>query len=262
MRVRVVTALAFAALTLGACSHDATPRELALVYNHHGFVMEPPPPDSAPAKWSHKEALKQITKGNPDGDKTHAWFGYYQGHPAWLAITNNAQLAIPGGGASVPTRGHRIEVFADGETPLHEITGVYGAGTAPLANVAPPRPKQYTGRLHTTFITAGAAEVASIPTKWMIEPAPKKVQPRMSVEEATRRSRATGVNQVDARSTRVYFGYFTGQEIGGAVRAHAPGWLVVGTFPEDRYAVTVFSDDLTQPWVSGRLLLQDRPLAY
>jgi hypothetical protein len=252
VRRRVVLAVV-AFLMLVACNHSEAPAVLTLVYNHFGFVMEPAPVGSAPPRWSHKQALAAITKGDPDGDKTRTWFGYYQGHPAWLAITNNALLAIPAPpGAPVPARGHRIAVFADGETPVREITEVDGAGIAPVPNIAPRR-APYDGRLHLTYITAGAAEVAATTSKWMVEPAPKDVRPTLSVEDAIKRSRAASVNQVDAKATRVYFGLFTGLDSLGGLHAKTPGWLVVGTLPEFGYAVTAFSDDLTQPWVSRRV---------
>lgn len=233
--------------------------------------MEPAPEGSAAPRWSHKQALAVITKGDPDGGKTHAWFGYYQGHPGWLAITNDAHLAIPGGAASVPARGHRIAAVADGEVPVREFVEVDAAGKAPPPNIAPHRTK-YNARLHVTYITPGAAEVASTPGKWMVEPAPRSAKPGMSAAAARTRSHATVVDQVDARSTRVYFGLFTGRDLAGAVRAKAPAWLVVGrrvrvnsqapgSTPEFAYAVTAFSDDLTQPWVSGRLLVR-RPFVF
>jgi len=274
VRLRSLALVALLLAALSACSANNKTQLLTTIYNHRGFTMEPAPLGSPPPKWSQSDALATIRKGDPDGSKTHAWFGYYQGKPAWLAITNGAQLAIPApAGASVPTRGFRLAVFADGVIPAQLLTEVDAAGTAPRPNVLPPRPKRYDGRLHVTYITPGVAQVAATPQKWMIEPAPRRTRPLMARVDAEARSHAIGVNQVDARSTRVYFGLFTGQDVPGAVHGRTPAWLVVGThlrilsegpgkLPQFGYGVTAFSDDITQPWVSGRVQLVEPPLAY
>jgi len=85
--------VAIAVAMLTACSTDTTPT-ISVVFNHSGEVIEPPL-DGVRRVWTHKHALAAITKGQLDG-RTRVWFGSYQGQPAWLAVTDNASVAIPG----------------------------------------------------------------------------------------------------------------------------------------------------------------------
>jgi hypothetical protein len=250
---RILLVLVFLA-TLAACSSDATPT-ITVVFNHSGEVIEPPL-EGIKRVWTHKHALAVITKGQSDG-RTRAWFGSYQGKPAWLAITDNASVAIPGpqknGG-----KGYWFRVVADGVTPVKVISSqVYAYGKPPAVNVAPPR-RAYNERLHVTFITPGVGATASLPTKWKMEPAPNGTMPRQSLAEAQLRSQSPTAS-VGTPHVRVYFGWFTGLDRAGALHANAPAWVVVATTTR---RATAFADDLTQPWVSARVTLRPHTAVY
>jgi hypothetical protein len=117
-----------------------------------------------------------------------------------------------------------------------------------------PRP-EYTGRLHVTYTNS----------VWQVAVAPADTKPRQSVADAKRRAHSAAA-ELGGKSTRVYFGLFTGADSGGGVHDRTPAWLVVGTHTKVgktyQYGVIVFSDDLTQPWVSTRLTTAAEPVVY
>jgi hypothetical protein len=231
-----------------------------VVFNHNGEIVEPPP-EGAAAKWSAHEAKSVITSRSPEG-RTRVWFGSYHGGAAWLAITDGTR------------RGYRFGVFADGESPAHLLSGsISGRGAAPAVNAA-PQPRKYNGRLHVTFVTRSGGAVGGSLAKWMMEPAPW-AHPRQSIDEATRRSEGTSADP-GGTSKRVYFGLFTGLDNTGAMHVRTKAWVVLARHvrlvaygptknrtPQFGYGVTAFSDDLTQPWVTGQLSSAGQPpLAY
>ncbi|HVT76220.1 MAG TPA: hypothetical protein VHD87_04255, partial [Acidimicrobiales bacterium] len=269
--VRVVAVLLVCVAAMAACARETDSGvgvPIRVVFNHDGEVVEPPTASVAP-RWTHKQALAAVTHEFPDGT-TQVWFGSYQGKPAWLAITESTAIAIPG--THTAGRGYTFGVYADGETPLHLLGGqIVARGKPPVVNAAPAR-RTYDGRLHVTFVTAGPGAIGATPSRWMVEPAPAGVHPIQARAVAGERAHTAVVNLVDA-NTRVYFGLFTGIDNAGASHAKTPAWLVVGShlrllsegpgsLPDYGYGVTAFSDDLTQPWVSDRLQLVQRPFAY
>jgi hypothetical protein len=237
--------------TLVACTHDTTPT-ITVVFNHAGEVVEPPL-DGVNPRFTHKQALDAITKGQLQGH-TRVWFGSYQGKPAWLAVTTGVPFAH---GLAASKRGYTFGVFADGDGPSLAGAQVSGAGDPPAVNVAPPR-RAYNGRLHVTFITPGVGATASAIPKWKMEPAPKGTVPRQSVVEAQRRSQSPAAS-VGTTNARVYFGWFTGLDSAGQLHANTPAWVVVAT--KTRRA-TAFADDLTQPWVSQSVVLRRDTVVY
>ncbi|HVV37080.1 MAG TPA: hypothetical protein VHC63_10795 [Acidimicrobiales bacterium] len=257
--MRVVAVLLVCVAAMAACARETDSGvgvPIRVVFNHDGEVVEPPIASVA-RRWTHKQALAAVTHEFPDGT-TQVWFGSYQGKPAWLAIT--------------VARGYTFGVYADGETPLHLLSGqIVARGKPPVVNAAPAR-RTYDGRLHVTFVTAGPGAIGATPSRWMVEPAPARVHPIQARAVAEQRAHTAVVNLVDA-NTRVYFGLFTGIDNAGGSHAKTPAWLVIGSHlrllsegpgspPDYGYGVTAFSDDLTQPWVSGRIQLVQRPFAY
>ena len=105
----------------------------------------------------------------------------------------------------------------------------------------------------------------------MVEPAPASLHPQLSRADAQARAQTPGVNL--GATTQVYFGLFSGQDRAGGAHSQAPAWLVVGSHvrlegvsrgnrPVYGYGLTVFTDDLTQPWVATRFQRMQRPAVY
>ena len=113
----------------------------------------------------------------------------------------------------------------------------------------------YNGRLHVEYANA----------IWSVAPAPATTRPVQSRVEAERRAHSSAA-ELGGKSTRVYFGLFTGTDNEKGAHANTPAWLVVATHVKVdngyQYGVIAFSDDLTQPWVSQRLTTAAKPDVY